>query len=80
MILPLVGIAVFFALYLLLVKGLLWKLILGVGGVFGIYMYLEVNVPSSAAQVFQDSSLAWIHWSLAIPSVILMLALATTKE
>lgn len=80
MVLPIVGIFVIFALYLLLIKGLLWKLILGIGGVFGIYLYLEANVPSTTAQVFQDPSLAWIHWSLVIPCVVLMLALAHTKE
>lgn len=80
MILPIVGIVIIFILYFLLVKGLLWKLILGVGGVFGIHIFLEEYFPSTQAQVFQDNSVDWIHWSIAIPCVLFILALATTKE
>jgi hypothetical protein len=80
MIYPIIAIIICFGAYVLLVKGLLYKLILGIGGVFGIYIYLENNVTSTAAQVFQNPSLGWIHWSLVIPSILFVLALATTKE
>lgn len=65
-------------LYILLVKGLLWKLILLIFGWVGLHMYLENVFPGSKSCVINILQYN-ISWSIFIPSLIVMLAMMTTR-
>ena len=68
---------VYFA-WMLLIGGLLWKIILFVGGWFGIYGLLMVYFPQSA-QIAITLLGRGYSWAAMIPTVICILALAHTK-
>ena len=74
-----IGAIVFlYILYVLLVKGLLWKIIFLMAGWAGIYAYL------STLQSFQicpiNISGYTISWAFVAPTILVMLVLAHTKE
>ena len=62
--------------YVLLIKGLLWKIILGVFGWLGMYWYLS-GIPSFHAHPFNNDTFTW---AAAIPTVVILLAMFYTKE
>ena len=75
-------IAILICLYLiwtLVFSGLLWKLLLFVGGWVGIYSLLRVYLPDSA-QVALILAGHGYSWAAVVPTVICVLALATTRE
>lgn len=66
------------AVYLLFVKGLLWKLILFAAGWGYLYITLEKYVPSSKQTVLTFLNCN-VSWSAFVPSLIVILAMATTR-
>lgn len=66
-----------FALYILLVKGALWKIIVYAFGYFGMYTALVTYIPESTytCLTFDQTHLSW---AIVIPTVIIILALAYT--
>jgi len=79
MILGLLLLAAIFMLYVLLVKGALWKIIVYVFGYFGMYVALVMYFPNSkhTCITFDHTPLSW---AIVIPVVIILLALAYTHE
>ncbi len=69
-------IAVLYFIYLLLIKGYLFKIILGIFGWFGMYWYLG-NI-----KIFQSYPLNndVVSWAFVLPTILVLLSLATTKE
>ena len=65
-----------YIIYVLLVKGLLWKIILGTFGWLGMYWYLQ-SIQTFHAHPFNNDTFSW---AVVIPSVIVLLAMSYTKE
>lgn len=66
-------------MYVLLIKGALWKIIVVIFGWYGMFKALETYLPSSHSicTTILDRTLLW---SEVIPTIIVLLALAYTKE
>lgn len=64
--------------YVLLIKGWLWKIILGAAGWYGMYWYLS-SIPAARAcpLVFSGHSYSW---AAILPTLVIIFAMATTKE
>lgn len=79
MMLAFLALIAIYILWVLLARGFLWKLILGIGGWFGIYVFLGTYVSGAA-----DSGITvWdtlISWAAVVPTIIVILAMAHTKE
>jgi hypothetical protein len=75
----LVLLGIIYLLYVLLVKGLLWKIILAIGGWFGIMMGLRIYVPDSTHECMTVSGYS-LSWAIVIPSIVVMLAMLYTKD
>jgi type VI protein secretion system component VasK len=72
-----IGALVFlYILYVLLIKGLLWKLIFVIVGWAAIYAYLSSLVTFQASPFKSDI----VSWAFIVPTVLVMLVLAHTKE
>lgn len=65
-------------LWVLLVEGALWKVILFCAGWFGIYVFMRVYV-DGANQILMTISDHKFSWAEVIPTVVCVLAMATTK-
>jgi hypothetical protein len=76
MILSIIGLIIIYILYALLVKGLLYKIILGVFGWIGMYWYLS-DIEDFQTYPFNNDT---ITWAALVPTVILLMAMAHTKE
>jgi hypothetical protein len=78
MILWIVLLVVLYLIWILLFKGLLWKILLFFGGWVGIYVLLRANLPDSlhTAVTIAGHDLSW---AFVVPSVICILCLANTK-
>lgn len=65
--------------YVLLIKGILWKIIVAIFGWFGMFIFLEAYLPDSKAVclTFTGSSFSW---SEIIPTIIVLLAMSYTKD
>lgn len=68
-----------YILYVLLVKGLLWKLILAIAGWFGLFIGLRFYVPQSKELCMVLSGYSF-SWAEVIPTVVVLLAMAYTKD
>ncbi len=68
---------VIYVLWVLLVKGALWKLILGGFGWFGVYMFLSIQFHLDRESPFKDNSMSW---AAIIPTILVILVLASTKD
>jgi hypothetical protein len=66
------------ALYLLFVKGFLWKILLGGFGVLGMWIFLKVYIPSSN-EILITAGETTFSWAATIPVAVLLLALSCTK-
>jgi hypothetical protein len=79
MIFGLLLLVVIFILYILLVKGALWKIIVFVFGYFGMYVFLTTYIPQTkhTCLIFDQNH---ISWAMVIPTVIIILALAYTNS
>jgi hypothetical protein len=66
-------------MYVLLIKGALWKIIVVIFGWYGMFKALETYFPHShsTCTTILDRT---ILWSEIIPTIIVLLALAYTKE
>ena len=67
---------VLYIIYILLVKGLLWKLIIGAFGWLGMYWYLS-GIPAFHGYPLNNDTFTWAS---AIPTAVVMLAMLYTKE
>lgn len=79
MIFGLAMLAIIYVLWILLVKGFLWKSILAIGGWFGIWGFLNHSyewASNSGISAFD----IMISWSIIIPTFILLMAMAYTRE
>lgn len=75
------GIAMLVALYLLwvlLVKGALWKIILFGAGWFGIYALMRIYI-EGANHIAVTITGYNFSWAEVVPTVICLLAMVTTK-
>jgi hypothetical protein len=69
------AIIIIYGLYVLLVKGVLWKLIVAIFGWFGMFIFLETYIPAS-----KTPCLSLFSWSEVIPAVIVLLAMSYSKS
>ena len=79
MIIGFVLLFVIFVLYQLLIKGLLFKIPLFIGGWFGIYIGLRYYFPSTSETLMTIADMKF-STAAVIPTVICFLALLTTKD
>ena len=68
--------AVLYLIYVLLIKGALWKIIIGIAGWIGIYQYLS-TIDAFCEYPFNNDTFTW---AMIIPTIILILAASYTKE
>jgi hypothetical protein len=68
-----------YLLYLLLIKGFLWKLIIFVGGWVGIYVILKAYIPE-ASKIAITIAGSQYSWAAVIPTIICILCLAHTES
>lgn len=66
-----------YLLYVLLIKGALWKIILGGFGWLGMYWYLK-DIAEFQKLVFVSNDT--FTWAMAVPTIVVLLAMAYTKE
>ena len=79
MIFGLALLVIIYFLWVLLVQGLLWKIILAIGGWFGIMVGLRIYMPDSAHECVQVSGYH-LSWAVVIPTFIVLMAMAYTKD
>jgi hypothetical protein len=68
---------VIYLLWVLLVKGALWKIILGAFGWFGLYVFLSTQWHLDKESPFKDN---FMSWAAIIPTVLVLLVMASTKD
>lgn len=66
-------------MYVLFIKGALWKIIVIVFGWYGMFNALQIYFPSSRSICTRIIDHTFL-WSEVIPTIIVLLALAYTKE
>lgn len=69
---------VIYILWVLFVKGALWKIILFCAGWFGIYVAMRVYVEGATATIVTIGDVDF-SWAAVVPTIICIMALATTK-
>ncbi len=70
---------IIYILWLLLVKGLLWKLSLAISGWFGIWIFLDRQFEwAHNSGIIISGHL--INWAVIIPTIIFIMAIFRTKE
>lgn len=67
------------AIYFLFVKGWLFKLLLFGFGWIGMFVVLWINVPDTHHIAFRTNTTGYT-WAAVIPTIVCLLALATTKS
>lgn len=70
---------VLYFLWILLVKGALWKLMIGFFGWLGMHWALQVYIPESKHVCLIVTGYTF-SWSQVIPTIIVLMAMAYTKE
>jgi len=65
--------------YVLLVKGVLWKIIVAIFGWFGMLVFLETYIPDSKAICLTVCGSSF-SWSVVLPTIIVLLAMSYTKD
>jgi hypothetical protein len=70
---------IIYLVWVLLIKGLLWKIIIGVFGWFGIYVFLTNYISASTNECLLISNYS-VSWAMIIPTLVLLLAASYTKE
>jgi hypothetical protein len=78
MILAICSLIAIYVLYVLLIKGLLWKIILAIFGWLGLYWCLSGVDGLSTSGITVSNYV--ISWAVVLPSVLVMLAMMYTKE
>lgn len=76
MMLGFIMLAFIYILYVLFVKGALFKIILGIFGWYGMYLFLN-TIPDCRKFPFNNDTFTY---SMTIPTIIVFLCLLTTKE
>ena len=71
-------IVAFYLLWMLFIKGFIWKLIIGIMGWVGIYSYLHQNYIWAAHKGFIAFNYL-ITWDIIIPTFILIMAAISSK-
>lgn len=69
--------AVVYILYMLLVRGLLYKIVVCIFGWFGLYAYLIHTWQLDKVSPFKDD---FMSWAAIIPTFFVVMAIAKTKE
>lgn len=69
---------ILYFLYILFIKGLLWKLIISIFGWLGMYWFL-INVDELATSGITIAG-CLVSWAAVIPSIIVALAMMYSKE
>lgn len=72
--------AIIMAIYLLFIRGWLFKLLFFIAGWFGMYIMLWMFIPDSRHAAFTTSNGTGYTWAFVLPTVAALLALLTTKE
>jgi hypothetical protein len=75
----LIILGILFVLWQLVFNGWLWRIILFSAGWVGIYVLLRAYVPDSIHQAIIISNVHY-SWAAVIPTIICLLALATTRN
>lgn len=78
MVFGLVLLIVIYLLYVLLIQGALFKLILGAFGWLGMYWYLSGIPEFGNHRVFADNDM--FTWAMGAPTILVLLVLLCTKE
>lgn len=75
----LILIALIYFLWNLLVQGMLWKIITGIFGWFGMYWALMAYLPISrnTCLILAGGNFSWAH---VVPTIIVLMAMLYTKE
>lgn len=76
MFLGLVMLAIIYFLYVLIVRGTLWRIIIAFFGWIGMYLVLA-TIPGCREYPLHNDS---ITWAALIPTLVILLAMATTRE
>jgi len=71
---------VLYILYVLLVKGLLWKIILFFAGWVGIFVGIWIYFPAARIPDAVTISGVGFSWCSVVPTIICFLALLCTKD
>lgn len=71
--------AMLYAIYVLLIKGVLWDLILFFGGWFGIYVALRVYVDGATHTAVTISNYQF-SWAVVVPTIICVCAMACKES
>lgn len=79
MIFGLLLLVIIYLLYIFLVKGLLWKIIIAFGGWFGIMIGLKYYIPESSKECINFSGHSF-SWAVIMPTIIILLAMFHTKD
>jgi len=69
--------AIFWLFYVLILKGWMWKILVGIFGFFGMYIFLYDQFPDLRNQGLQMGS-SIVSWCAIVPAVILLLAMGYT--
>lgn len=73
------AIIIIYGLYVLLVKGVLWKIIVAIFGWFGMFIFLKNYMPASKSSCLNLVTCSF-SWAEVIPTLIVLLAMSYTKE
>lgn len=68
------------AIYLLFIRGWLFKIILFFAGILGLYVGLMAWVPDTRTVAFTTSGGTTHTWAFVITAIVCLCALATTKS
>jgi len=79
-IIGIISLIILYFLYIMFIEGWLFKLILLIGGWFGIYIFLLSYVKGSNHIVFTISNGYSMSWAAVIPTVICLLCLLSTRS
>lgn len=75
-----VGVAlliILYFLYVLLIRGLLYKIILCIFGWIGLYTYLANHWGLDKISPFKED---YLSWAAIVPTVVVLMAMAYTRE
>jgi hypothetical protein len=70
---------IIYLFWLLLIRGALWKILLSLGGWFGVYIFLSIYFPKSTATALTFSNTHY-SWAIVVATGIFLLSLAHTRS
>lgn len=75
----LIALIIIYGLYILLIKGVLWKIIVAGFGWFGMFVFMENYMPASKSPCLSLTTCSF-SWAEVIPTIIVLLAMSYTKD